>query len=65
MIQVEAARTNGMLRLRVSDNGVGMAKGADGSLGYRLVRALTSQVGGTIGVDSNDGGTTVTVTTAA
>lgn len=47
------------LEVGVSDNGRGMAAGADGAgSGSRIVRALAKQMKGELTVDTSDGGTT-------
>jgi PAS domain S-box-containing protein len=51
--------SDGLVRLGVSDNGVGFSKGQDWrqkhSLGLNLVRMLTKQLKGTVEVESNGG----------
>ena len=59
-IRVRFASENGHgLRLTVSDDGVGFPHGADleknESLGLKLVRSLTEQLGGTVRYQNEDG----------
>ena len=53
--------TSSSLRLSVSDNGVGMDESLDidntDSLGLRLVRTLTKQLGGRLSTNADEGTT--------
>ena len=67
-IAVELRRTQGSILLRVRDDGVGLPPGFDWkagkSLGFKLVSMLSSQLGGTMTVES-PGGLSVTVSVPA
>jgi two-component sensor histidine kinase len=65
-VTVEMARRPDELRLRVTDDGVGLPAGfaleRDANLGLQIVRTLVeSELSGTIGVGSGDPGTRVEV----
>lgn len=63
-VQVGMAAENGMLRLNVTDDGIGLAREIDPrqteSLGLQLVRTLAAQLGGRLTI-RRDRGTTFTV----
>ena len=54
-------REPGLVELMIRDDGIGMSKLREGSLGYGLVRSLVEQIRGEIDIRS-DGGVTVTIT---
>jgi PAS domain S-box-containing protein len=59
--QVHRSRP-GWVEMVVSDNGVGMARLREGSLGYSLIRSLVQQINGEISTRSENGiGLTVTI----
>jgi PAS domain S-box-containing protein len=61
LITVEAHRPQAdRIRLTIADNGRGMGKPRDGSLGYPLVAALVRQIRGEMSVAS-EGGVTITI----
>lgn len=60
-VQVDLVRGDGELDMTVSDDGVGMPVGAADSLGYKLVRGLVRQIGGTLAIASAAPGTTVKI----
>jgi PAS domain S-box-containing protein len=61
MILVQARRSQpGWIELVVQDDGIGMSRLREGSLGYGLVRSLVQQIRGEIDVRS-DAGLTVTI----
>ena len=67
-IRIEMREEDGRYNLRVTDNGVGMPKdyevGKSKSFGLPLVELLASQLGGTVDIKSDAGGTTVHVSFA-
>ena len=67
-IRIEMCEDGGRYDLRVTDNGVGMPKGYEigksKSFGLRLAELLASQLGGTIDIKSDAGGTSVHVSFA-
>ena len=62
-IRIEMREEGGRYDLRVTDNGVGMPKdyevGKSKSFGLQLADLLASQLGGTVDIKSDAGGTTV------
>jgi two-component sensor histidine kinase len=56
------SRTDGTLVLSVSDDGVGLPEGfdakKDGGIGFQIIRALTSEIGATLDVESDTLGVT-------
>ena len=52
-------RNRGIVRLEIADNGVGLPKDFDRkklkSLGLRLIKGLTEDLGGCFSIDSRDG----------
>lgn len=60
-VHVRLARRDRGLDLKVADDGVGMPSVVTDSLGYKLVRALLRQVGGTLDIAGARPGTAVTV----
>lgn len=60
-VQMELSQRDDELDLTVSDNGVGMPVSAVDSLGYKLVRGLVRQIGGTLENPRNCPGTTVRI----
>lgn len=60
-VQVGLSRRDGALDLTVTDDGVGMPAGAADSLGYKLVRGLVRQIGGTLEIVNAAPGTRVKV----
>jgi two-component sensor histidine kinase len=56
------SRTDGTLVLLVSDDGVGLPEGfdpgKDGGIGFQIIRALTSEIGATLNVQSDTLGVT-------
>jgi two-component system, sensor histidine kinase PdtaS len=61
-VEVTLDATGEGLRLRVSDNGLGVQNKAHGSgLGHRLIRALAHQLGGSVQIKSSAIGTSVVV----
>lgn len=55
------SHANGLLEVCVSDDGVGLPEGFDsqhgGGIGFQLMRALTSEMGGTLEINSDTLGT--------
>jgi len=55
-------RVDGTLQVTVSDDGVGLPEGfdatKDGGLGFQIIRALTSELNGTLDIFSDDLGST-------
>ncbi|MCE7027200.1 sensor histidine kinase [Jiella avicenniae] len=57
-IRVHFRRDDETYRVEVRDDGTGMSgEGRPGSLGMRLIRALTAQANGTVNIDSDEDGT--------
>jgi two-component system, sensor histidine kinase PdtaS len=52
----------GEARLTVSDNGRGLQRPNDQGSGLKLIASLARQIGGSIDQESNDTGTTTTLT---
>ncbi len=64
-VRGELSRRDDVLDLTVADDGVGMPKGVADSLGYKLVRGLVRQIGGTLDHAPTRPGTTVRVSAPA
>jgi two-component sensor histidine kinase len=60
------SKTDGTLTMLVADDGVGLPNGfdpsKDGGVGFQVIRALTSEMGGTLDIHSDDLGTTFRLT---
>jgi two-component sensor histidine kinase len=58
-IRISLARDGNVIRMTISDNGVGlpdgMTFGASESLGLQLVHSLTDQLGGTVQLSTENG----------
>jgi PAS domain S-box-containing protein len=63
-IRVELARTSDVIKLTVSDDGIGMADGVVESIGYQVVRALVAQHEGSLTLSSDAHGTAIDVMVA-
>jgi two-component sensor histidine kinase len=60
------ASSNGALQVTVSDDGIGLPEGfdttKDGGLGFQIIRMLTTELGGTLDVFSDNLGSTFRLT---